>query len=174
MTDWADEKVGEWYSNPGEGGEAMLNDPALSSLAALLRDVAGEGSIGLGVAMGRAEAQAEIERLSEQLRLCTVPDGWETWRRDAEAKLAEARATKDMHKERQEEEIRIRAQAEAKLAEAQRVIAGELGWHLANRCPVEKLREALDEWKRSDSAPDCVACAVLDAALAASPEQKEE
>ena len=36
--------------------------------------------------------------------------------------------------------------------------------NLRLRAEVERLREALAEWRKHDSSPDCVACAVLDAA----------
>ena len=48
--------------------------------------------------------------------------------------------------------------------------AGHLSLNAANwECPwcvIGRMEDALAEWKKHDSAPDCVACAALDAALA--------
>lgn len=62
MTDWAETRAREWLHTYART-VVRKSDGDLQSLAALLREVAGEGSIGLGIAMGKTELLAEVRRV---------------------------------------------------------------------------------------------------------------
>ncbi len=91
----------------------------------------------------------ENAALSERLMLCDVPDGWEAWRLKSEAKVEEL--TRERDTLRKHGDLALENSVRAEKAQAR----------------LAKVAGAVAQWQGADSLPDCTACSVLDAALAA-------